>query len=134
MIGGWQKNTIIDYPGKVSCVLFLSGCNFSCPYCHNPNLVKVDGLPSCFLDEQTVLNFLEKRRGFLGGVVISGGEPTLQRDLFVLCKRIKQIGYPVKLDTNGSRPEVLKRLLKEGLVDYIAMDIKNRPFSLLSIN
>ena len=126
-IGGLQKNSLIDYPGKVSCVLFLSGCNFDCPYCHNPDLVR--GSLSChpFLDEKAVYEFLKRRKRFLDGVVISGGEPTLNKNLFRLCEKIKQIGYPLKLDTNGSQPQVIKRLINEGLVDYIAMDIKTDP-------
>ena len=123
-LGGIQKNSLIDYPGKNSCVLFFAGCNFSCPYCHNPNLIKDKWLRSCFVDNGSAFNFLKERKGFLDGVVISGGEPTIQKNLFSFCKKIKQIGYPIKLDTNGSRPQVLKRLIKEGLVDYIAMDIK----------
>ena len=127
-LGGLQKNSLIDYPGKVSCVLFLSGCNFDCPYCHNPDLVR--GSLSCHAcpDEKTVYEFLERRKGFLDGVVISGGEPTLNRDLIPLCEKIKEIGYPIKLDTNGSQPRVIKQLIREELVDYIAMDIKTDPF------
>jgi pyruvate formate lyase activating enzyme len=123
-----QKNSLIDYPGKISCVIFLSGCNFNCPYCHNPELAK--GNPDCpsWLEDRTLYDFLEGRRGLLDGVVISGGEPTLQEDLFTLCEKVKQMGYPVKLDTNGSRPKTIKRLIDEGLVDYIAMDIKTDPF------
>jgi pyruvate formate lyase activating enzyme len=127
LLGGLQKNSLIDYPGKVSCVLFLSKCNFHCPYCHNPDLVKGNLCPS-LLDEKTLYGFLEERKGFLDGVVISGGEPTLQQDLICLCKEIKKMGYPIKLDTNGSRPQVIKRLIDEQLVDYIAMDIKTDPF------
>lgn len=129
IFGGLQKNSFIDYPGKVSCVLFLSGCNFNCPYCHNPDLAK--GCLKCphFLKENKVYDFLEKRRGFLDGVVISGGEPTLhEADLFLLCEKIKNMGYPVKVDTNGSRPDVIKGLIRKGLVDYLAMDIKTDPF------
>ncbi len=126
-LGGIQKSSLIDYPGKLSCVLFLSGCNFDCPYCHNPDLAK--GCARCpeFEHEERLFSFLDRRRNFLDGVVISGGEPTLQRDLEALCRRIKQMGYPVKLDTNGSRPEVLKRLLARELVDYVAMDVKTDP-------
>ena len=127
VLGGFQKNSLIDYPGKISCVLFLSGCNFDCPYCHNPNLVKGGSTP-CFSEEGGLYDFLEGRKAFLDGVVITGGEPTLENDLFSLCARIKEMGYPVKLDTNGSRPRVLKKLMDEGLLDYVAMDIKADPF------
>ncbi len=126
-LGGIQKSSLIDYPGRVSCVLFLSGCNFDCPFCHNPDLAT--GCARCpeFEQEERLFSFLERRKHFLDGVVISGGEPTLQRDLEALCRRIKQMGYAVKLDTNGSRPQVLKRLLDRNLVDYIAMDVKTDP-------
>jgi pyruvate formate lyase activating enzyme len=126
-IGGLLKNSTIDYPGKLSCGIFLSGCNFDCPYCHNPDLVKGCYGRTAEFDPGNVYRFIEKRKGFLDGVVISGGEPTLQEDLFDLCMLIKQMGYPVKLDTNGSRPRVIKRLIDEGLVDYIAMDLKTDP-------
>ena len=128
IFGGLQKNSLIDFPGKVSCVLFLSGCNFDCPYCHNPDLAKGRPATPFPLDEAWVYDFLDRRKGFLDGVVISGGEPTLQEGLFAFCKNIKQMGYPIKLDTNGSRPEVIKSLIDGGLVDYIAMDIKTDPF------
>lgn len=126
-IGGIQKSSLIDYPGKVSSVIFCSGCNFDCPYCHNPGLVA--GQASCpnQLDMQTVSDFLDQRRGFLDGVVVSGGEPTLQPDLMDLCRKIKAFGFPVKLDTNGSRPSVLRQLIDADLVDYIAMDLKTDP-------
>jgi len=127
-IGGLQKVSLIDYPGKVSCVVFLSGCNFDCPYCHNPDLVTGGGAASASLDKDGVYRFLEKRGDVLDGVVISGGEPTLQKHLFYLCEKIRQFGYPIKLDTNGSRPEMIAQLIREGLVDYIAMDIKTDPF------
>jgi pyruvate formate lyase activating enzyme len=126
-IGGLLKNSIIDYPGKLSCGIFLSGCNFDCPYCHNPDLVKGCCGNSTEFDPANIYRFIENRKGFLDGVVISGGEPTLQADLFDLCRRIKNMGFPVKLDTNGSRPRVIKRLIDEGLVDYIAMDLKTDP-------
>jgi len=103
LLGGLQKNSLIDYPGKVSCVLFLSGCNFDCPYCHNPDLVK-GSLCLSLLDEKALYGFLEGRKGFLDGVVISGGEPTLQQDLICLCKEIEKMGYPIELNTNECRP------------------------------
>jgi len=126
-IGGLLKNSTIDYPGKLSCGVFLWGCNFDCPYCHNPDLVKSGSLRGAEINCQDVYRFIDERKGFLDGVVISGGEPTLQGDLFDLCKHIKQMGYPVKLDTNGSRPRVIQQLIDEGLVDYIAMDLKTEP-------
>jgi len=128
VFGGLQKSSLIDYPGKISCVLFLSGCNFDCPYCHNPELVKGHLLHPPFLDEKAVYSFLQERTGLLDGVVISGGEPTLHKGLSSICKKVKGMGYPIKLDTNGSRPEVIKRLIDQGLIDYVAMDIKTDPF------
>ena len=127
IFGGMQKNSFIDYPGRISCVLFVSGCNFDCPYCHNPGLVEGGPMASPSIDGETVFEFLERRRKFLDGVVITGGEPTLQKDIICLCEKIKGMGYPVKLDTNGSRPKTVKELVDEGLVDYIAMDIKTDP-------
>jgi len=127
IVGGLRKHSMIDYPGKVSCVCFLTGCNFDCPYCHNPHLVRRDLARLNSMDEHGFYRFLEARKGLLDGVVVSGGEPTLDRELIPLCRRIKAMGYPVKLDTNGSRPDVLKSLMDEGLVDYIAMDIKTDP-------
>lgn len=127
IFGGLQKSSLIDYPGKLSCVIFLSGCNFDCHYCHNPSLAT--GTAECpdILMRDNLYNFLDERRDFLDGVVISGGEPTIQKNLFKLCETIKELGYSIKLDTNGSRPKELKRLLEQGLVDYIAMDIKTEP-------
>ena len=127
LLGGLQKYSLIDFPGRLSCVLFLSGCNFTCPYCHNPDLVTGKLLRSSPLDESGVYQFLEQRQGFLDGVVISGGEPTLAEDLAPLCEKIKGMGYAVKLDTNGSRPQAIKHLINKGLLDYIAMDIKTAP-------
>lgn len=127
-LGGLHRNSLIDYPGRISCVLFLTGCNFRCPYCHNPGLARGGPPQTPLCDDEEVYSFLERRRQFLEGVVLTGGEPTLTGDLVALCERIKTLGYPVKLDTNGSRPEVLKKLIREGLVDYVAMDIKTDPF------
>ena len=125
VIGGLQKSSLIDYPGKISCVLFLSGCNFVCPYCHNPDLAR--GCLAANISENSIYDFLESHREFLDGVVISGGEPTIHKDLIQLCRKTKQMGYPVKIDTNGSQPRVVQTLIDEGLVDYIAMDIKTDP-------
>jgi pyruvate formate lyase activating enzyme len=124
LIGGLQKNSFIDYPGRISCVLFLSGCNFHCPYCHNPELAR--GIPAAepLFSLDQFYAFLEARRSLLDGVVISGGEPTLQADLPAVCAAVKSLGFPIKLDTNGSRPHVLRHLVAEGLVDFVAMDIK----------
>lgn len=127
IIGGLQKNSFIDYPGKICCVLFVEGCNFHCPYCHNPELVTGEPAGNPPMREKEVFEFLESRLGFLDGVTISGGEPTLQPDLVSFCKKIRSMGLPVKLDTNGSRPEVISQLLHEGVIDYLAMDIKADP-------
>lgn len=126
-IGGLQKNSYIDFPGKISCVVFLRGCNFHCPYCHNPELIRqTPACPSPISADQ-LYAFLKARRCFLEAVVISGGEPTLQADLPQLCAAIKSLGYPIKLDTNGSHPQMLRRLIEKELVDFIAMDIKTAP-------
>ena len=127
IFGGLQKQSLIDFPGKVSCVLFTPGCNFTCPFCHNPDLVRGQLEQASLLKEESVFDFLEKRKGFLDGVVISGGEPTLHRNLSTICDTIKKMGYPIKLDTNGSRPELLEQLIRNRSVDYIAMDIKTDP-------
>lgn len=129
VLGGLQKNSMIDYPGKIACVLFTCGCNFSCPYCHNPGLAQGSCDASNGLSQNALDDFLTRRQGLLDGVVISGGEPTLQADIAGLCAKVKKMGYPVKLDTNGSRPSVISELMAEGLVDYIAMDIKTDPFN-----
>lgn len=122
-IGGLQKVSLIEYPGKICAVIFLQGCNFRCPYCHNPELVDPDRYGDC-LPEEELFSFLEKRRGKLEAVTVTGGEPTLQPDLPAFLRRLKGMGYLVKVDSNGSRPEVLEKLIGEKLVDYIAMDVK----------
>ena len=124
-ISGLQKMTLLDYPGKVACTVFLSGCNYRCPFCHNAELL--DGRIEPLMTGEEFLSFLKKRQGLLDGVCISGGEPTLSAGLKELMQQIKAMGYAVKLDTNGSRPRVLKELVEAGLVDYVAMDIKNCP-------
>ena len=124
-ISGLQKMTLLDYPGKIACTVFLSGCNFRCPFCHNGELL--DGTLEPVMEEGEFLAFLSKRKGLLDAVCVSGGEPTLQPGLAGLLEKIKKMGYSVKLDTNGSRPEILKDLVARGLLDYVAMDIKNAP-------
>lgn len=121
-LSGMIKSSLIDYPGMISCVLFVPGCNYSCFYCHNRSLI--DG-SHILLTPQYVADFLSKRSGFLDGVVISGGEPTLQSNLIPFIERLKALGYQVKLDTNGSHPEVVKDLLERKLCDYFAVDYKS---------
>lgn len=122
-ISGLQKMTLLDYPGKVACTVFLGGCNFRCPFCHNSELLGQDA-PQ-FITEAELFSFLQKRQGLLEAVCISGGEPTLQPELPAFIQKIKELGYFVKLDTNGYRPEVLRQLLHSGMLDYVAMDVKN---------
>ena len=124
-IHGLQKMTLLDFPGRVACTVFLGGCDFRCPYCHNFELV--DGSAPPVMDEGELFAFLEKRRGLLDGVAITGGEPTLREDLPDLMRRLKDMGYAVKLDTNGGHPDRLAAILSEGLADYVSMDIKNSP-------
>jgi pyruvate formate lyase activating enzyme len=122
-IGGFQKVSLIDYPGMICATVFTQGCNFRCPYCHNPELVDPNLFGEC-QPEDAVISFLEKRRGKLDAVSITGGEPTLQQDLIDFVKRVRKLKYAVKLDTNGSHPEILQKMIEGGLVDYFAMDIK----------
>lgn len=123
---GLQKLTLLDYPGHTACTVFAGGCNFRCPFCHNAPLV-TGGEEPLPLDEQEVLDYLKRRSGLLDGVCVSGGEPTLQDGLPGFLRRARALGYRIKLDTNGSRPDVLRALLEEGLVDYVAMDVKSSP-------
>ena len=126
-ISGIQKLTLLDYPGKVACTLFTAGCNFRCPFCHNAGLVLPDRLEEASITEDEVMSFLKKRAGILDGVAITGGEPLLHKDIGAFLAKVKALGYQIKLDTNGSFPELLMNLVKEGLVDRVAMDIKNAP-------
>lgn len=125
LIAGLQKLTLLDYPGKTACTLFTPGCNFRCPFCHNALLVthKVED----FVSEEEFFSFLSKREGILDGVCITGGEPTMQKDLIPFMQKIKDKGFLVKLDTNGNNPAVLKEILEKGVADYVAMDIKASP-------
>lgn len=120
LIGGMQKTSLMDYPGKISTIIFTIGCNLRCNYCHNPHLFETKNV----IAEKEVFGFLEKRKKYLDAVVISGGEPTLQKDLIDFIKKIKTMGFFVKLDTNGTHPEVIENLIRNNLIDYIAMDVK----------
>lgn len=124
-IGGWQKLTLIDFPGNLATTVFTVGCSFRCPFCHNPELVLGGGENTSDNSEKEFFDFLESRKGKLEGVCITGGEPTIQPDIIEFIRKIKQMGFLVKLDSNGTRPDVLKKILDEKLVDYVAMDIKN---------
>lgn len=123
-IKGMQRLTLLDYPGKVACTLFTGGCNFRCPFCHNSMLV-INPEKNANHDTEEILSFLTKRKGVLEGVAITGGEPMLQPDIVSFIRKVRELGYAIKLDTNGSRPEALAYLIDEGLLDYVAMDIKN---------
>ena len=124
-ISGLQKTTLLDYPGKVACTVFLAGCNLRCPFCHNASLVVRP--TEEILAEEEFFAFLRKRKGILDGVCITGGEPTLRPDLPEFIRKIRELGYLIKLDTNGTNPQLLQQLMEDGLVDYVAMDIKNSP-------
>ncbi len=122
-IAGLQKNSMVDYPGKISAVVFTQGCNMNCSYCHNRRLIG-QSVKQAFIEEQEVLAFLDKRRGLLDGVVVTGGEPTLQFDLLPFFKKVRSMGYLTKLDTNGTNPGLLEQLIRNKLLDYVAMDVK----------
>lgn len=123
LISGLQKLTLLDFPGHTACTVFTFGCNLRCPFCHNTPLVT--GKPDDIINEEEFFSFLKKRQGLLDGVAITGGEPLLQKDIADFIKRIKDMGFAVKLDTNGTKPEVLHKLLEKKLIDFVAMDIKN---------
>lgn len=131
LILGLNKTTLLDYPEHVAATIFTGGCNFRCPFCHNKDIVFADNSMELHLiapySEEEILSFLNRRKNILTGVCITGGEPTLQKDLPDFIKRIKELGYLVKLDTNGYRPDVLRSLISHHLIDYVAMDIKNSP-------
>ena len=122
-IAGLQKSSLVDYPSKIAAVVFTLGCNFRCPYCHNPNILTAVSTNKLF-DEAAVFDFLKTRKGKIDAVVVSGGEPTLQKDIGDFFKKLKELGFLTKLDTNGSSPKILEYLIKEELLNYVAMDIK----------
>lgn len=125
-IKGLQKLTLLDYPDRTACTVFLGGCDFRCPFCHNMDIVD-DRFPDDYIDEEYLFDYLKKRRAMLDGVCITGGEPLMSPDVISLMRRIKAQGYDIKLDTNGSYPDRLREVVNEGLVDYVAVDIKNSP-------
>lgn len=125
-IQGLQKLTLLDYPGKMACTIFTAGCNLRCPFCHNSRLV-INPEKQSEYSEDEIFAFLKKRAGVLDGVAITGGEPLLQNDIEDFIIKIRELGYSVKIDTNGTFPEKLRSLVEKGLVDYVAMDIKNSP-------
>ena len=125
-LAGLQKLTLLDFPGHVACTVFTAGCNLRCPFCHNSELVLPERKPE-LMDEEWFFSFLNKRQGILEGVCVTGGEPLLQKDIAPFLRRVKELGFAVKLDTNGCFPTVLRSLVEEGLVDFVAMDIKNSP-------
>ena len=124
-IHGLQKMTLLDFPGRVACTVFLGQCDFRCPFCHNFELV--DGSAPAVMTDEELFAFLRKRQGLLDGVAITGGEPCVHKDLPELLRRIRELGFAVKLDTNGNHPWLLRTILDEGLADYVAMDVKNSP-------
>lgn len=126
-VTGIQKLTLLDYPGVVACTVFTAGCNFRCPFCHNAMLVLPEQIDDECLTDDEVFGFLKKRRGVLDGVAVTGGEPLLHADMPEFLARVKELGYKIKLDTNGSNPELLSEIIKNKLVDRVAMDIKNAP-------
>lgn len=123
---GYEKFSMVDFDGKIACTVFTGGCNFRCPFCHNAPLV-VGNLKSQQIDESEVFDYLQKRKGLVDAVCVTGGEPTLQPDLCDFLAKVRSMGYATKLDTNGLRPDVLKAVLDDKLVDYVAMDVKNSP-------
>lgn len=123
VIHGLQKMTLLDFPGRVACTVFLGACDFRCPFCHNWELV--DGTAPAQMSDDELIEFLKKRTGVLEGVAITGGEPMINKDLPELLRKIKELGYPAKVDTNGNHPDMLRKVIDEDLVEYVAMDVKN---------
>lgn len=124
-IYGLQKMTLLDYPGRIACTVFLGGCDMRCPFCHNSGLA--EGREEPVMTEEELLGFLRRRQGLLEGVAVTGGEPLLREETLDVLRRIRELGYPVKLDTNGTHPDRLRRAIGEGLAQYVAMDLKNSP-------
>ena len=133
LISGLQKLTLLDYPGHVACTLFTGGCNLRCPFCHNSSLVLPERMDGDRGMEEEVLAFLKKRQGVLEGVAVTGGEPLLQKGIEAFLARIRELGYKIKLDTNGCFPDKLMEIVSAGLVDRVAMDIKNSPGKLTAM-
>ena len=127
VFAGLQKLTLLDYPGHTACTVFTQGCEFRCPFCHNASLLETDAAPEDPVDEAAILAFLDKRHGTLDGVAITGGEPLLHKALIPFIQRVRKMGFDVKLDTNGCHPDALRGLIDAGLVNMVAMDIKNGP-------
>lgn len=128
-IGGFQKFSLSDFPGRTAAIVFTQGCNFRCPFCHNGQLIPETPNDGLLIPEEYVLSYLSSRKGKLDGLVVTGGEPTLQEDLAAFLRKVRKTGYRIKLDTNGSRPDVLEHLISGGLVDFISMDVKAPPRS-----
>ena len=128
-IGGFQKFSLSDFPGRTAAIVFTQGCNFRCPFCHNGGLIPETPQDGLLIPEEYVLSYLRSRTGRLDGLVVTGGEPTVQEDLACFLRKVREIGYRTKIDTNGSRPEVLERLISEDLIDFISMDVKAPPRS-----
>lgn len=123
-IAGFQKLTLLDYPGKTACTVFTAGCNLRCPFCHNSDLVLSPSSIEKFSEDE-ILSYLNKRKGLIDGICITGGEPMLNKDLPLFCEKIRSVGVSIKIDTNGSNPSMLKYIVESGLCDYVAMDVKN---------
>ncbi|MCR5625202.1 MAG: anaerobic ribonucleoside-triphosphate reductase activating protein [Lachnospiraceae bacterium] len=124
-IHGLMKMTLLDFPGKVACTVFLGGCDMRCPFCHNWELLEMTA--PAIMDDTELISFLEKRKGLLDGVVFTGGEPLLRNDLIPVIEKVRNMGFAIKLDSNGNHPDKLKEIIETGLIDYVAMDIKNSP-------